>query len=68
MTRMGLVYENLMVNVHLKNSKLSERGIQIVMQATGLDRDASVQTLRQGRRQRAGSDRYVQVWRDPSRS
>ena len=49
MTRMGLVYENLMVNVHLKNSKLSERGIQIVMQATGLGREAGVQMLRKAR-------------------
>jgi len=48
MTRMGFVYENLMVNVHLKNSKLAERGIRIVMQATGLDREATVKVLRKG--------------------
>ena len=46
MTRMGYVYENLMVNVHRKNSKLEERGIRILMEATGLDRDAGVKALR----------------------
>ena len=30
MTRLGYVYGNLMVNVHLKNAKLVERGIGIV--------------------------------------
>jgi len=36
MTRLGYVYGNLMVNVHLKNEKLVERGIRIVQQITGL--------------------------------
>src|SRR6202022_2313935 len=31
MTRLGYVYENWMVNVHMKNSKLVERGIGILM-------------------------------------
>jgi N-acetylmuramic acid 6-phosphate etherase len=31
MTRLGYVYENLMVNVHMQNSKLVERGIRILM-------------------------------------
>jgi N-acetylmuramic acid 6-phosphate etherase len=35
-TRLGYVYDNLMVNVHLKNEKLVERGIRIVQQLTGL--------------------------------
>ena len=35
-----------MVNARLKNSKLVERGIRIVQQATGLDRDGSVKALR----------------------
>ncbi len=47
MTRLGYVYGNLMVNLHLKNSKLVERGIRILQQATGLDRDSSVKLLRQ---------------------
>jgi len=32
MTRLGYVYENLMVNVHMQNSKLVERGIRILME------------------------------------
>jgi len=46
MARLGYVYGNLMVNVHLKNSKLVDRGIRILQQATGLDREASVKALR----------------------
>jgi len=46
MSRLGYVYGNLMVNVHLKNSKLVERGIRILLQATGLDREGSVKALR----------------------
>jgi N-acetylmuramic acid 6-phosphate etherase len=46
MARLGYVYGNLMVNVHLKNSKLRERGIRIVQQATGLDRNQSLKALR----------------------
>jgi N-acetylmuramic acid 6-phosphate etherase len=37
MTRMGYVYDDLMVNVHLKNTKLRERGIEILRQITGID-------------------------------
>jgi N-acetylmuramic acid 6-phosphate etherase len=46
MTRLGYVYGNLMVNAHLKNSKLVERGIRNLQQAAGLDRDQSVRALR----------------------
>jgi N-acetylmuramic acid 6-phosphate etherase len=41
MTRLGYVYGNLMVNVHLKNEKLAERGVGILEKAAGLDRDAA---------------------------
>lgn len=41
MTRLGHVYGNLMVNLHLKNSKLQERGIRIVEQAAGVKRGAA---------------------------
>lgn len=41
MTRLGYVYGNLMVNVHLKNEKLLERGISILQHATGVDRAAA---------------------------
>src|SRR5205823_3944533 len=38
MARLGYVYGNLMVNVHLKNEKLVERGIGVLQEATGVDR------------------------------
>jgi len=38
MARMGYVYGNLMVNVHLTNEKLVERGIGIVMKVCGVSR------------------------------
>jgi N-acetylmuramic acid 6-phosphate etherase len=46
MTRLGYVYGNLMVNVHLKNEKLVERGIAILQTATGVDRTVSENMLR----------------------
>jgi len=39
-TRLGYVYGNLMVNVSLKNEKLVERGIGILMEAAKADRRA----------------------------
>ena len=38
MTRLGYVYGNLMVNLHLKNEKLAERGISILEKAAELNR------------------------------
>lgn len=35
MIRLGYVFSNLMINVHLKNSKLVDRGIRIVREITG---------------------------------
>ena len=46
MTRLGYVYENLMVNVHMQNSKLVERGIRILMGACKIDRHAAVHTIK----------------------
>jgi N-acetylmuramic acid 6-phosphate etherase len=46
MTRLGYVYGNLMVNVHLKNEKLVERGITILQTATGVDRTVAENMLR----------------------
>ena len=40
-TRLGYVYGNLMVNVSLKNEKLVERGIGILMEAAKADRKAA---------------------------
>jgi N-acetylmuramic acid 6-phosphate etherase len=46
MTRLGYVYENLMVNVHMQNSKLVERGIRILMRACNIDRAIAVDTIK----------------------
>jgi N-acetylmuramic acid 6-phosphate etherase len=46
MTRLGYVYGNLMVNVHLKNEKLVERGITILQKATRIGRPAAEEMLR----------------------
>ena len=46
MTRLGYVYENLMVNVNMKNTKLVERGIGILMRACKVDRAKAVDTIR----------------------
>jgi N-acetylmuramic acid 6-phosphate etherase len=45
MTRLGYVYGNLMVNVAPKNSKLLERAIRILEQATGADRESAAGAL-----------------------
>src|ERR1700747_27887 len=42
MTRLGYVYENLMVNVHMKNAKLVERGINVLQRVTGVDRETAI--------------------------
>jgi N-acetylmuramic acid 6-phosphate etherase len=46
MTRLGYVYGNLMVNVHLKNEKLLARGVSILRQVAGVDRATALKTLR----------------------
>lgn len=44
--RMGYVYDNLMVNLHLKNRKLVERGIGIVQQIMEFDRESAIEALK----------------------
>ena len=46
MTRLGLVYDNLMINLHMQNSKLVERGIRILMEACKIDRARAVDTIK----------------------
>jgi N-acetylmuramic acid 6-phosphate etherase len=46
MAKMGYIYGNLMVNLHLKNVKLAARGISIVQWAAGLDREAARSALK----------------------
>jgi N-acetylmuramic acid 6-phosphate etherase len=46
MTRLGYVYDNLMVNVHMKNAKLVERGIRVLMRLCNIDRDTAIRTIK----------------------
>ena len=47
MTRLGYVYGNLMVNVHLKNRKLVERGIAVLECEAQVDRATAERALKQ---------------------
>jgi N-acetylmuramic acid 6-phosphate etherase len=46
MVRLGYVFDNLMVNVHVKNRKLIERGVSILQISAGVDRETAVHALR----------------------
>jgi N-acetylmuramic acid 6-phosphate etherase len=46
MARLGYVYGNLMVNVQVLNRKLVERGLTILEQAAGVDRQSAAKTLK----------------------
>ena len=46
MTRLGYVYDNLMVNVHMKNAKLVERGILVLMKLCDIDRETAIRTIK----------------------
>ncbi len=56
MVRLGHVYGNFMVNVHLKNQKLVERARTILQRILGIDRSAANQALR-----RAGGNLKVAI-------
>lgn len=45
MVRLGHVYDNLMINVHLKNEKLVRRGVSIVQRITGCTSAEAERTL-----------------------
>ncbi len=45
MARLGYVYGNLMVNVHVKNEKLYERALRVLQTASGAGRDAAIKAL-----------------------
>lgn len=45
MIRLGHIYDNLMVNVHLSNRKLVARGVSIIQQITGASPKAAAQAL-----------------------
>jgi len=46
MTRLGYVYDNQMVNVHMKNAKLVERGIRVLMKVCNIDRETAIRTIK----------------------
>lgn len=46
MTRLGYVYGNLMINLHVKNYKLRERGLTILEQLAEISRAAAKEALR----------------------
>ena len=48
MARLGYVYGNLMVNVHVKNKKLWERGVTVLERAAGVSRNAASRALKAG--------------------
>jgi N-acetylmuramic acid 6-phosphate etherase len=45
MARLGYVYGNLMVNLHLKNEKLLERGISTVQRVAKVNRAVALAAL-----------------------
>lgn len=47
MARLGYVYSNMMVSMHLKNRKVLERGITILESLTEIDREHAADTLEQ---------------------
>jgi N-acetylmuramic acid 6-phosphate etherase len=49
MARLGYVYGNLMVNVHVKNEKLWERGITVLERAAEVNRAAASKALKAAR-------------------
>jgi N-acetylmuramic acid 6-phosphate etherase len=46
MARLGYIYGNLMVNVHVRNKKLVERGLTILKEAAGADRHTASKALK----------------------
>ncbi len=46
MTRLGYVYGNLMINLHVKNEKLFERGVSILQRVASVGREEAMRTLK----------------------
>lgn len=46
MARLGRIYGNLMVNVHTSNEKLRQRGLAILEEAAGVDRETAARALK----------------------
>jgi N-acetylmuramic acid 6-phosphate etherase len=49
MARLGRIYGNLMVYVHLKNKKLQARGISILAEAAGAERERAARALKEAK-------------------
>jgi N-acetylmuramic acid 6-phosphate etherase len=47
MVRLGHVYDNLMIDLALTNEKLRQRGLRILMEASGADASTAKHALRQ---------------------
>ncbi len=46
MTKLGYVYDNLMINVRMKNEKLAERAATILQRTSGIERETAKQALK----------------------
>src|SRR5579872_1378525 len=68
MARLGYIYGNLMINVPLKNSKLSARGISILEQAAGIDRQQAARALKDSHNQVAVALIMVKSGLDPRKA
>jgi N-acetylmuramic acid 6-phosphate etherase len=64
MIRLGYVYGNLMVNVKPSSSKLRDRAVRIVAQATGLSREPAAELLDSAGGLRAA----IEKWRSETTS
>jgi N-acetylmuramic acid 6-phosphate etherase len=51
MARLGYIYGNLMVNVHTRNHKLMERGLNVLEKAAGVDRLTASKNLKAAKNQ-----------------
>ena len=54
MVKLGYVYSNLMVNMHLKNEKLVERGILILESLAQVSRETALDALKKCRHEHSG--------------
>jgi N-acetylmuramic acid 6-phosphate etherase len=68
MARLGYIYGNLMVNVHTKNEKLVERGLRILEQAAGIDRQQAARALKDSHNQVAVALIMVKSGLDPRKA
>jgi N-acetylmuramic acid 6-phosphate etherase len=68
MIRLGCVYRNLMVNLHLRNEKLMDRGRRIVSQAAGCDAERAARALAEAGNDVRAAIVMVKLGVDPPRA